>query len=184
MKILSFAASLRKESVNATLIKIASSIAKEQVCDIEFIDFSEFDVPVYNGDVEASKGIPSGALKLKEKMENSDGIMISSPEYNYSVPGTLKNLIDWTSRIRPQPFKGKNILLMSASPAMAGGSRGLWHLRVPLEGLGSFVYPEMFSLAVAYDAFDPQGNLKDKNLMTALENNIKSFLKSIKNECK
>ena len=110
--------------------------------------------------------------------------MISSPEYNYSVPGTLKNLIDWTSRIRPQPFKGKNILVMSASPAMAGGSRGLWHLRVPLEGLGAFVYPEMFSLSIAYDAFDPQGNLKDKNLMSNIENSIRDFLKQIRRDCK
>ncbi|MCX6111772.1 MAG: NAD(P)H-dependent oxidoreductase [Proteobacteria bacterium] len=184
MKILAFAASLKKNSVNAMLIKIVSKILKEQDCDIELIDFSEFDVPIYNGDIEESKGIPSGALKLKEKIEKCDGIVISSPEYNYSVPGTLKNLIDWTSRIRPQPFKDRNILVMSASPAMAGGVRGLWHLRVPLEGLGAFVYPEMFSLAVAHEAFDSQGNLKDKNLVNTLENNIKSFLKHIKNECK
>ena len=69
MKILAFAASLRKNSVNGTLIKIASKIAKEQGCDIELLDFSEFDVPVYNGDVEEGTGIPQGALKLKEKME-------------------------------------------------------------------------------------------------------------------
>ena len=184
MRILVFAASLRKNSINAVLVNIASSIAKQQGHDIELVDFSEFDVPIYNGDVEEGKGIPQGALKLKDKMGKSDGIIISSPEYNYSIPGTLKNLIDWTSRIRPQPFKGKNILVMSASPAMAGGVRGLWHLRVPLEGLGSFVYPEMFSLAVSSDSFDQEGNLRDKKLMSNLENNIKVFLGHIKNECK
>ena len=185
MKILAFAASLRKGSVNGMLIKIASSIAKQQGHDVELIDFAEFDVPVYNGDIEESKGVPQGALKLKDKMEKADGVMISSPEYNYSIPGTLKNLIDWTSRIRPQqPFKERNMLVMSASPAMAGGVRGLWHLRVPLEGLGAFVYPEMFSLAIAHDAFDQEGTLKDKKLMSNLESNIKGFLEHIKNECK
>jgi len=63
------------------------------------------------------------------------------------MPGVLKNLIDWVSRLMPQPFNGKQALLLSASPSMVGGNRGLWSLRVPLEHLGMRVYPDMFSLA-------------------------------------
>ena len=80
--------------------------------------------------------------------------MIASPEYNASMPGVLKNAIDWTSRHRPQPFHARHALLLSASPSMLGGNRSLWALRVPLEHLGTRVYPDMFSLAQAHTAFD------------------------------
>ena len=70
------------------------------------------------------------------------------------MPGFLKNAIDWTSRFRPQPFNGRQTLLLSASPSMAGGNRGLWALRVPLEHLGARVYPDMLSLAQANSAMD------------------------------
>jgi NAD(P)H-dependent FMN reductase len=184
MKILTLAASLRQGSFNLKLIKIASMIVEKQGCSVECVDFSEFDIPLYNGDIEETKGIPQNAIRFKEKMEACDGIIISSPEYNYSTPGTIKNATDWVSRIRPQPFKGKNILVMSASPSAVGGVRGLWHLRVPLEGLGAFVYPEMFSLAVAHEAFDSKDELKDNKLTEALTNNIKGFLDNIKNTCR
>lgn len=178
MKILTLSSSLRKDSVNSTLIGVVNKILKEQKCDVKTLPFSTFDMPLYDGDVEVSTGIPKGALRLRDEMENSDGMVLSSPEYNYSVPGTLKNAIDWTSRIRPQPFKGKHIFLMSASPALAGGVRGLWHLRVPLEGLGSFVYPEMFSLFVNETTFNGQ-ELGDKKIKDNLENSILGFLKNI-----
>jgi NAD(P)H-dependent FMN reductase len=82
-----------------------------------------------------------------------DGVRRSSPEYNGSMPGALKNLIDWTSRFRPQPFDERHGLLVSASPSLAGGNRGLWALRVPFEHLGARIYPDMFSLAMAHKAF-------------------------------
>jgi len=80
----------------------------------------------------------------------------------------LKNAIDWVSRYEPQPFNERNALLLSASPSMIGGNRGLWALRVPLEHLGARVYPDMFSLAQAHKAFDPQGRLSDPRLERAL----------------
>src|SRR5205807_813524 len=79
--------------------------------------------------------------------------IISSPEYNGSMSGALKNLIDWTSRFRPQPFDTRHGLLLAASPSLAGGNRGLWALRIPLEHLGARVFPDMFSLAMAHRAF-------------------------------
>src|SRR4029079_17470809 len=100
---------------------------------------------------------PDGANTLHQRLQASDAFIISSPEYNGSMPGLLKNTIDWVSRFRPQPFNQLHALLMSASPSMAGGNRGLWSLRIPLEHLGSRIFPDMFSLAMAHQAFNPDG---------------------------
>src|SRR5262249_28990380 len=89
------------------------------------------------------------------------------------------NAIDWVSRAKPQPFNGKQGLLLSASPASAGGNRGLWALRVPLEHLGARVYPDMFSLAQAHQAFDPDGQLANAELQQRLERTIECFMELV-----
>jgi chromate reductase, NAD(P)H dehydrogenase (quinone) len=86
-------------------------------------------------------------------------MIIASPEYNFSIRGTLKNAIDWISRIRPVPLRGKSALLGAASRGTIGGIRGLWQLRILLEGLGVHVYPDMFALETAEEAFLPDGTL-------------------------
>lgn len=179
MKVLLFAAALRKGSCNKKLIAIADEIAKKDA-ETDLADFAEFDMPLYNADIQDSIGFPEGMKKFITRLKNSDALIISSPEYNYSTPGTLKNLIDWVSRETPMPWKNRHILLMSASPSLVGGNRGLWHTRVPLECCGSFVYPEMFSLANAYEAFDEKGKLKDPGAHKRLEQNIHSFLQAVK----
>src|SRR5207248_11784865 len=110
--------------------------------------------PSYDGDAEKESGIPPGAHELHRRLVASDAFVIVSPEYNASMPGVLKNAIDWTSRFRPQPFDTRQGLPLSASPSLAGRNRGLWALRIPLEHLGARVYPDMFSLAGAHKAFD------------------------------
>jgi NAD(P)H-dependent FMN reductase len=175
LKVLVFGASLRAGSFNRQLAGIAAAILKDGGADTELVGFEEFDVPAYNGDVETSAGIPPGAHRLKDRLEACDAFVISSPEYNGSVPGTLKNLIDWTSRFRPQPFAGRQALLMSASPSRYGGNRGLWALRVPLEVLATRVYPEMFSLAAAGEMLGTEG-ITDAALRGRLESLIADFL--------
>lgn len=91
------------------------------------------------------------------------------------MPGTLKNLIDWVSRIKPNPFKGKRMLLLSASPSMMGGNRGLWSLRVPLEGLGVFVFPTMYSLSHANEMFAEDGTFTDSKRKESLTNLLSEF---------
>ena len=91
------------------------------------------------------------------------------------MPGGLKNLIDWTSRFRPQPFDGRHGLVMSASPSLAGGNRGLWALRVPLEHLGARVFPDMFSLSMAHKAMTAEG-LSDPALSARFAKTIQAFL--------
>jgi len=181
MKILLFAASLRKDSINKKLINlVAKLLAKESKADVNLVEFSEFDVPLYNGDIEDNEGIPVGAIKFIERLQAVDGLIIASPEYNFSVPGTLKNLLDWTSRYQPIPWAEKPVLLISASPSLAGGSRGLLHTRVSLEVCGAYVYPKMFSLANAYEAFSSRGTFNDKELQMQLQQRVKAFLHFVK----
>jgi NAD(P)H-dependent FMN reductase len=94
-----------------------------------------------------------------------------------SVPALLKNAIDWLSRAKPMPLRGKTALLLSASPSLVGGNRGLWALRVPLEVLGVHVYPDMFSLATAHQAFTPEGELKDEMLAKFLKRTIEGYVR-------
>ena len=156
MKLLAFAASLRRESLNRKLITLAVDLARDAKVEVDLADFHDFDMPLYDADLQAASGFPSGARELARRIESADGLMIASPEYNYSIPGTLKNAIDWVSRMKPMPFRGKHGVLLAASPSLVGGIRGLWALRVPLEGLGVTLYPDMFALAQAPQAFaDP-----------------------------
>jgi NAD(P)H-dependent FMN reductase len=114
---------------------------------------------------------------MVRRIEAADGLMIASPEYNYSMPGTLKNAIDWVSRARPMPLRGKSGIIMSAATGMIGGIRGLWQLRIPLEGLGVFLYPDMYSLPHSGTAFDEQGHLVDPTRMERLENVVAGYVR-------
>src|SRR5690606_9473290 len=119
---------------------------------------------------------PPGAEELKRRLEAVDALIIASPEYNYSTPGALKNAIDWVSRYTPTPLRGKHLLLMSASRSLVGGNRGLWATRVPFETLGTFVYPGMFSLAQAHNAFGEGGKLADPALQERLDGLVDAFV--------
>lgn len=175
MKLLTFAASARKDSFNKKLIHIAEKIATKMGHEIDHAEFEEFDLPLYNADVQAKDGIPPIAEKFVKRMHAADGVIISSPEYNFSIPGTLKNLIDWVSRIQPMPWNNQYILLMSASPSLVGGNRGLWAARIPLESCGSLIYPDMFSLSAAHEAFDEKNQLKNEELEKRLNTIIEKF---------
>src|SRR5688572_23310182 len=153
LKLLVFSASLRAESLNSKLAALAARVAARFDAAVDHASMQDFDVPLYDGDIEEQEGIPDGAHELRRRLLASDAFIISSPEYNGSMPGTIKNLIDWTSRFRPQPFDGRHGMLISASPSLAGGNRGLWALRVPLEHMGTRVFPDMFSLSMAHKAF-------------------------------
>lgn len=176
VRALVFGASLRRGSLNDRLAALAASVAEERGALVSRAQMADFDCPSYDQDVEREEGIPPGAQRLREQLVASDAFIIVSPEYNASMPGVLKNVIDWVSRFRPQPLNGRQGLLMSASPSMAGGNRGLWALRVPLEHLGSRVYPDMFSLSQAHEAFAPDGRLANPMLRDRFETTIECFL--------
>lgn len=175
LKILVFSASLRKTSLNTVLAKLAAEVIESIGGKVDFTNMNEFDCPSFNQDMEGSSH-PKGAEELNRRMLASDAFVIASPEYNGSMPGLLKNSIDWVSRFRPQPFNERHALLMSASPSMGGGNKALWSLRMPLEHLGARVFPDMFSLAMAHKAFTPEGKIIDETLAKRFGSNIIAFM--------
>lgn len=176
LRFLVFSASMRSDSLNSKLAMLAAEYIRSTGAEVDLATMQEFDCPSYNGDDETQGGSPAGAAELNQRIINSDAIIISSPEYNGSMPGVIKNAIDWVSRFRPQPFNEKQILLMSASPSMVGGNRGVLALRIPLEHLGARVFPKMFSLAMAHKAFTPDDKIADATLVQRFHDNISSFM--------
>jgi NAD(P)H-dependent FMN reductase len=174
VRVLVFSASLRADSLNTRLAKLAARLLAKRGATVDLASMREFDAPSYDQEVE-KRGFPAAAQELKRRLETNDAFVIASPEYNFSMPGLLKNAIDWVSRFRPQPFDGRHALLLSASPSTAGGNRGLWALRVPLEHLGARVFPDMFSLAMAHQAFAGE-ELADAKLAERFERNVGAFL--------
>ena len=176
LRVLVWSGSLRADSLNTKLARLAASHAAKAGATVDYATMRDFDVPLYDGDLDVPNGIPAGALELNRRLAECDAFIVASPEYNASMPGVLKNLIDWASRMRPQPFHEKHGLLMSASPSMVGGNRGLWALRVPFEHLGARMYPDMFSLATAHKAFSDENRLADAGLQQRFEKNLEAFL--------
>ncbi len=176
VRFLVFSGSLRADSLNGRLASLAADTIRANGGIIDPNSMPDFETPSYNQDVQNKDGFPPGADRFRECIQTNDAFVVSSPEYNASMPGLLKNTIDWVSRFRPQPFNEKHGLLLSASPSMAGGNRGLWALRIPFEHLGARVYPEMFSLAQAHQAFDDEGRLADDQLQERFESTIVGFM--------
>lgn len=166
-KILAFAGSTRTDSFNKKLVRIAATGATEAGADVTVIDLRDFPMPLYDGDLEQKEGLPTAARKLKNLMLAHQGFLLSSPEYNSSITAVLKNTIDWTSRHSEGEdslacFKGKVAGIMSASPGVLGGLRGLVHVRSILGNIGVLVIPDQVAIAKAHEAFDADGTLKDK----------------------
>ncbi len=176
VRFLVFSGSRRATSLNTQLAQVAARTIEQHGGTVDLASMKEFDAPSYDQDAQDSDGFPPGAEEFRRRLEANDAFVIASPEYNFSMPGLLKNAIDWVSRYRPQPFNERHGLLLSASPSMAGGNRGLWALRVPLEHLGARVFPDMFSLAQAHQAFDTDGRIASKQLSDWFERNIVAFM--------
>jgi chromate reductase, NAD(P)H dehydrogenase (quinone) len=177
MKVLLFAGSLRKDSFNKKLVACAKNLLSQDTSlELNYVDIQSLQIPLYDGDIESSAGVPKGAAQLANEVATSNAIIVASPEYNGSISGVMKNNLDWISRVKPNPIAGKPVLILSASPGALGGLRGLWHTRVPFEALGSHVYPEMFGLAKAHQAFDSSGALVDMANSDKLNQLLKNFI--------
>jgi NAD(P)H-dependent FMN reductase len=162
-KILAFAGSIRRDSWNRKLIRVAVDATRAAGGDVTLLDLADYPLPLYDGDLEASEGLPDNALRLKALFKDHDAFLIASPEYNSSIPPLLKNAIDWVSREWQgesglAPYQDKVAALLAASPGQFGGMRMLPHLRQVLNTLGVLVLPAQFSLAHADKGFDdPDG---------------------------
>ena len=171
-RILAFAGALRTQSWNKKLIRIGAGIARDARAEVSLIDLRDYPMPFYDGDIEASDGLPPKARELKELMLAHDAFLLSCPEYNSSISAVLKNTIDWVSRPRPNEpsaFKGKIAGLLAASPGNLGGVRGLFTVRQVLTTLGVLVVPTQFALSQAANAFAEDGALKDERHRDAVK---------------
>jgi chromate reductase len=187
-RILAFAGSLRRESLNKKLVAIAAKGARDAGAEVTLIDLKDFPLPVFDQDLEAEQGMPENGKKLKKLFIDHEGFLVASPEYNSSITAVLKNALDWVSRPAPgEPslvaFRGKVATLMSASPGALGGLRGLVHVRSILGNIGVIVLPDQIAVAKAHEAFQPDGSLKDPKQQAGIEGlgkTLSSFLKKFK----
>lgn len=174
-KVLAFAGSTRTDSFNKKLVKIAAEGARAAGAEVTYVDLRDFPMPLYDEDLEIKEGIPLPAIKFKELLLSHQGLLISSPEYNSSISGVLKNAIDWASRPLPEEaplacFVNKVAGLLSASPGVLGGLRGLVHVRAILENIKILVLPDQMVVPTANDAFNKIGSLNDRKQQAGAEN--------------
>ncbi len=167
-QIIALAGSLRSQSYNKTLVKIAAKGAEEQGANVVYVDLADYPIPLFSEDLEA-EGTPAAVNDLKSLFAQSQGMLIASPEYNGSISGVLKNVLDWLSRPSQgvgigSAFDGKVAGIMAASPGGLGGLRGLGHVRDILNNLGTIVSPKQVTVPAAYGAFDDDGGLVDAEL--------------------
>lgn len=169
-KIIAMTGSLRADSWNTKLARIAADAARSAGADVTFVELRDFPMPLYNQEIEDSTGMPEHAQRLKDLFKANQGVLISAPEYNSSITGALKNAIDWISRPAPNEsplaaFDGKIAGLMSASPGALGGLRGLVTVRSILSNIKVLVLPDQFALTQAHEAFDADGTLTNEHAL-------------------
>jgi chromate reductase len=142
--VLTICGSLRKGSYNRMVMNALPGLAPSHMRFTEAPSFADF--PIYNGDIETSTGVPPAAQKFADAIRAADGVIFNSPEYNFSMPGGLKNALDWVSRVPQQPFAGKPVALQSAANGSLGGGRMQYDLRRSMIFLDALTLnkPEIF----------------------------------------
>jgi chromate reductase, NAD(P)H dehydrogenase (quinone) len=179
LNVISICGSLRKGSYNRMVMNAAPALAPEGMKITEAPPFNEF--PLYNADVQNSSGFPAPVQKLADAIRAADGVIINTPEYNFGVPGGLKNAIDWVSRVQNQPFMGKPIALQSASPGPVGGARVQYDLRRTMVFLDAMTLnkPEIFIGNCAQRIDDKTGKITDEATVGFIKQQLAAFAKFI-----
>ena len=172
MKIIGISGSLRQASYNTALLRALLPLLPQGM-EIEPVRLN--GIPVYDGDDEKATGKPAAILELDQKIRASDGVIIVTPEYNFSIPGGLKNATDWLSR-GSSPLKWKRVGIIGASDGPIGTARSQYHLRQTLQAHEAIVMPrpEIF-VSTAHEKFDAQGNLTDEATLKRLKKWLQSF---------
>jgi chromate reductase len=178
--VLTICGSLRKNSYNAALVRALPALAPEGMTFTAAPPFGT--MPHYNHDDQDTTGFPASVTAFADAIRVADGVVIVSPEYNWTIPGSLKNAIDWVSRMKDQPFKDKPVALQSASGALLGGSRMQYHLRQCLTGVDALLFgrPEVI-VTFAPQKFDEKTlDLKDQVTKDMIKLQLDGFGKFIK----
>lgn len=170
-RILAFSGSLRTNSYNTMLLRVAAEGARAAGAEVTLLSLRDYPLPVFDEDLERDQGLHPNARKLKDAFLSHQGLLLATPEYNSTFSAAMKNTIDWVSRPATHPlgrperglecFENKVCALLAASPGALGGIRGLPQLRYVLANIKVTVLPDQFSLMKAHEAFDAAGNLKD-----------------------
>lgn len=171
-RILAFAGSARRDSLNKKFLAIAVAAAREAGAEVTHLDLNDLPMPLYHGDLEDESGLPENAQKLVTLITQHDALLIASPEYNSMITPLLKNTIDWCSRPDENPFENKLAGVISASPGQYGGVRSLQMAQQLLLKLGCLIVPGQCTLPHASKAFDPAGKL----LEPRAEKNLRAFV--------
>lgn len=175
-KILAIAGSYRENSYNKRVLAIAADGARAVGADVTMIDLRDYALPIYDADMQADGAFNEDALRLQDVMNEHEGFLIASPEYNGGIPGGLKNAIDWTSRPNGkykmyEPVKGKTAALITASPGQFGGIRCLAHLRGVFTIMGVYVLPMEIAVGFVGQKFEgDSGEMTDEKTTSLLEN--------------
>jgi NAD(P)H-dependent FMN reductase len=173
-RILVFAGSLRRDSFNKRLARLAADAVRAAGGEATLVDLADLPMPLYDGDIETAQGVTENGKRFKRLMMEHQGLFIASPEYNSSISGVLKNTFDWASRQEKgetalQCFDGKVAALCSASTGALGGLRGLATVRSILGNIRVLVLPEQLAVPKANEAFAEDGKLKDAKQQATLE---------------
>ena len=179
LSVITICGSLRKGSYNAIVQRALPALAPDGMVLTEAPPFAAF--PLYNADVRAAAGFPGPVSALADAIRAADGVIIVTPEYNYSIPGGLKNAIDWVSWLPSQPFSGKPIALQSASPGPLGGGRVQYDLRRAMVFLDAFVLnrPEIFIGGCAAKIDEKTGTISEEATRNFLKQQLAAFVKFI-----
>lgn len=171
IKLIGIAGSLREKSFNRRILR---EIKKNCPSDVKFEIIEIGNIPLFNQDIEES-GTPESVIKLKKKIKNCDGMIFITPEYNHSVPGVLKNVIDWISR-GENPLKGKLCAIGGVTTGNFGTARAQKHLIDILFSLKAFIYPETLMISNADEKFDKNLKLKDRKTQEKIKKFFNNFL--------
>src|SRR6266567_4515944 len=175
LNVLSICGSLRNGSYNAMAQRALPALAPEGMALTAARSFADF--PLYNADVQNTTGFPAAVNALAEEIRAADGLIFCTPEYNFSIPGGLKNAIDWVSRLQNQPFAGKPVAITSASPGPLGGGRVQYDLRRAMVFLDAYTLnkPEIFIGNCASKFDEKTGELKDEATRGFLKQQLAAF---------
>jgi chromate reductase, NAD(P)H dehydrogenase (quinone) len=176
-QVLAICGSLRKGSFNRQLMNASIGLAPEGMTIKEAPSFA--NIPIYNFDDQQATGFPKDVDALHEAVRGADGVLIVSAEYNWSIPGGLKNAIDWLSRYKEVSFKDKPVCLQSAAPGLLGGSRMQYHLRMTMQSIDAILFgkPEVIVNQAASKFAD--GQLKDQAAIDLIKQQLAGFAKFI-----
>jgi len=180
LDVLVICGSLRKGSYNAALARTLPSLAPAGMKLRAVASFERF--PIYNFDIQDATGFPAEVVAWADGIRSADGLIIVSPEYNWSIPGGLKNAIDWVSRMKDQPFKDKPVALQSAAGGILGGSRMQYHLRQSLTSVDAILFgrPEVIVTFAAQKFDEKTLELKDQTAIDMIKLQLAGFEKFIR----